>query len=1198
LTAEEIARLVVKVQEKGIDQTLAKLAALEKQGQKTAHATDSVDRKFSNLDKTVGDFNRTMTGMRNVVSLVRFPALIAGAGMATQAVGALGAGAVALTSALGPLAGLGAAGGAGLTALAQGGIVLKSAFGPVIEAVKGGDKEIAKLTGSAHAMAQELVVLQANLGTVASAAQDTMFPGVIRGLKDAQALLPTVRSLFADTGRVIGDMAARAGKMLGSKEWIADIGTVGESNTRVMRTMGFAGLALADAARHIVVAGGPLLEWISRMVLRGAEFVQAQAAAGRESGRLAGFLEKTRAVMTTLGNITGNLAVALWNIGKAAAPLGRDLLGQIEDLTKRFRDWTASVSGQNAIKRYFEQARDPILAIAGLIGDIGGAFLRLSQGEGATALVNQLRGLVPVLENVISSTTAAFGPALIDALGNVLRLFGQLAGSSGPLVVMVRLIGLIAGALADLLSSNPALNSMVVSFIGLYGVLKVTMLVLGPFAVAARAVEAALIGQTLATNMATAATVRERLAMVATAAAMYVQAAATKVVAAGQWLLNAAMTANPIALVVAALAALVAALIYAYTHSEKFRKIVDAAWSFLRNAAAVIFPAIAGFITGAWNVVQTVTTAVWGAIRAFLGGVWSGLRTLVTTYFNAYRTIVTTVWGAIQTVTTTVWNAIRTVVTGIWGGLRATATTVWDAIRSAILTPIRAARDVLETVWGSIRETASKAWEKIKDTAGTFAGNLKDTLVTAFKGAANAVIGFLNAIIRAINLIPGVPNIKAIEKLAQGGTFKAEGMANGGAFARTKGLIDKPMVFMGEEAPRHPEFVIPTNPAYRGRAHELLAKAAGALGFAQGGIFDAGALRALWIKAGGNPSLAGTMADVALAESGGNPNARNPSGASGLWQILGQLVPGNIFDPMVNALNAVAKFKLQGLHAWDASRSVWEKGGGILGGIGDLLGNVLGALPNPADLLPDWLQGTGKYVLDNVKDWAKDKVSDVLGPTVPSGGIPKGMAGSVRDAITLAMSMGFGYPSPGQLTGGTHEEGSLHYAGRAADFGDAGHTLNEMRALWAALLRKFGSHINELFYDVMPFYIDNFQKVVGQFGGHGDHIHIGFHKGGVFADLLERLPFGGSFGNGGVVPGPAGAPVAIVAHGGERVSTGTGDDALVRAINALTARLDAPNTDMHLLARAMLDLLLQEKLGVDAPARRLAGINTAGVVYP
>jgi Transglycosylase SLT domain len=71
-------------------------------------------------------------------------------------------------------------------------------------------------------------------------------------------------------------------------------------------------------------------------------------------------------------------------------------------------------------------------------------------------------------------------------------------------------------------------------------------------------------------------------------------------------------------------------------------------------------------------------------------------------------------------------------------------------------------------------------------------------------------------------------------------------------------------------------------------------------------------LEGLWIQAGGSKALAPLMAGVAEVESGGNPRAYNPSGASGLWQIEiplhSNLVPGgagNVFNPLDNAIAAV-----------------------------------------------------------------------------------------------------------------------------------------------------------------------------------------------------------------------------------------------------------------------------------------------------
>jgi Transglycosylase SLT domain len=78
------------------------------------------------------------------------------------------------------------------------------------------------------------------------------------------------------------------------------------------------------------------------------------------------------------------------------------------------------------------------------------------------------------------------------------------------------------------------------------------------------------------------------------------------------------------------------------------------------------------------------------------------------------------------------------------------------------------------------------------------------------------------------------------------------------------------------------------------------------------GIYSYGALEQLWVSAGGPGWAQAAAASVAECESGGNPHAYNPSGASGLWQILGQVVSGYVFDPMVNALNAVSKFRASG----------------------------------------------------------------------------------------------------------------------------------------------------------------------------------------------------------------------------------------------------------------------------------------------
>lgn len=84
------------------------------------------------------------------------------------------------------------------------------------------------------------------------------------------------------------------------------------------------------------------------------------------------------------------------------------------------------------------------------------------------------------------------------------------------------------------------------------------------------------------------------------------------------------------------------------------------------------------------------------------------------------------------------------------------------------------------------------------------------------------------------------------------------------------------------------------------------------------GAFSYKQLEQLWTSAGGPARVAPVMAAIGMAESAGNPKAHNASGASGLWQILGNPFPGNPFDPSTNARMAVAKWRSQGLKAWES----------------------------------------------------------------------------------------------------------------------------------------------------------------------------------------------------------------------------------------------------------------------------------------
>jgi hypothetical protein len=89
-------------------------------------------------------------------------------------------------------------------------------------------------------------------------------------------------------------------------------------------------------------------------------------------------------------------------------------------------------------------------------------------------------------------------------------------------------------------------------------------------------------------------------------------------------------------------------------------------------------------------------------------------------------------------------------------------------------------------------------------------------------------------------------------------------------------------------------------------------------GLGRSGAYSVAGMAALWRSIGGAANLAHLMGAIGKAESGGDPRAHNPSGASGLWQILGLPFPGDPFNPTTNARMARSKYLSQGLGAWEA----------------------------------------------------------------------------------------------------------------------------------------------------------------------------------------------------------------------------------------------------------------------------------------
>jgi phage-related protein len=106
--------------------------------------------------------------------------------------------------------------------------------------------------------------------------------------------------------------------------------------------------------------------------------------------------------------------------------------------------------------------------------------------------------------------------------------------------------------------------------------------------------------------------------IVATGVQSAISAGRIGLVTAAQWLLNAAMAANPIGLVVIALAALGAGLVIAYNKSATFRNIVNGAFNSVKNTVEWVVNGIVDKWNGFWDTIHSIGSK----IKSFLGSIW------------------------------------------------------------------------------------------------------------------------------------------------------------------------------------------------------------------------------------------------------------------------------------------------------------------------------------------------------------------------------------------------------------------------------------------------------------------------------------------------------------------------------------------------------------------------------------------------
>ena len=202
----------------------------------------------------------------------------------------------------------------------------------------------------------------------------------------------------------------------------------------------------------------------------------------------------------------------------------------------------------------------------------------------------------------------------------------------------------------------------------------------------------------------------------------------TKLMTAAQWLLNAAMSANPITLIIIAITAVIAAIVLLWNKCEWFRNAVMSVIMFIWN----LIKTYVGFYI-------TIFKGIWNAILWVINKIKNGFSTAV----NFLKSLFSRAVNFYVSIFKKIWNGVKWVIDKIKSGFSYMA-------------------DKVKGIFNGIKDTISSIMNKV---------------IGVVKTPINWAISGLNTLIGGINKIPGV-NIPKIPALATGTNYvRGEGLA-------------------------------------------------------------------------------------------------------------------------------------------------------------------------------------------------------------------------------------------------------------------------------------------------------------------------------------------------------------------------------------------------------------------------------------
>ena len=317
---------------------------------------------------------------------------------------------------------------------------------------------------------------------------------------------------------------------------------------------------------------------------------------------------------------------------------------------------------------------------------------------------------------------------------------------------------------------NIAKDTIVNIFNKLYDTIGSFAIVIASITTAVTAYMVAVKAMAIAKGIMTAATKGQTIAQLA-------QTVATKAGTTAQWLLNAAMSANPIGLIIMLIAGLVAGFVILWNKSEGFRNFFIGMWENIKKS----FSTVVDWFKNNWKaLILFLINPIAGLFKYFYDN-FEWFSDFVDNTIESIKQFFTNLWSNIKAGLQAfadffkdIWEGIKGFFFSIWNGIKDFFKDIWQGIKDAFAPSI----EFFTSIFTKAVDGRKSAFSGIKE----FFSNLFQSIANIVKAPINFIIGGINSFIDGLNKlkIPDwVPvvggkglNFPTIPELKKGGVLK------------------------------------------------------------------------------------------------------------------------------------------------------------------------------------------------------------------------------------------------------------------------------------------------------------------------------------------------------------------------------------------------------------------------------------------